>query len=185
MFPLNSFFLPGYSNHSMEESLNTHFPFSLMHLHIYPLILVVCFWTAVTTALPQQTFNSGQNNQDIFSQYSEIPQDKWPRYQGRVVDPTCILTNLGKKHQKRELPTKPPPAYPSSGYCPAWKENTETDLDHENRELCGEGYEPRCCVGKSFGFGFGTVHTPCYQCTPNIHFQLYSFRPSAGGTISS
>lgn len=155
-----------------------------MHLKIFPLLLVACFRTALITALPQQTFNSGQNSQDIYAPYRNIPQDKWPRYKGQLVDPTCILTNLGKEHRKREWPVIPQPAYPSSGYCPAWQQNTETKTDSEDRDLCGDGFEPRCCVGNAFGFGLGTVNTPCYQCTPETHFQLYSFRPSGASELS-
>lgn len=145
-----------------------------MHIKIYPLILVVCSGTA----LSQQLFDSGQNLQDNFDPYSKIPQDIWPRYKGQLVDPRCIITNLGKKHQKREWPRLPQPEYPVPGFCPAWQQNTETETDHEDRNLCGEGFEPRCCAGKAFGFGLGTVRSPCYQCTPDNCFQLYSFRPS-------
>lgn len=155
-----------------------------MHLQIYPLLLVVGFRTALTTALPQQTFDSGQNSRDIFAPYSEIPQDKWPRYKGQLVDPKCILNNLGKEHRKREWPRIPQPVYPSSGYCPAWQKETETETDREDRELCGDGFEPRCCVGKAMGFGRGTIHSPCYQCTPKPHFQLYSFRPSGASVLN-
>lgn len=155
-----------------------------MHLQIYPFLLVVYFRTALTTALPQQNFDSGQNSQDTFAQYSNIPQNIWPRYHGQLVDPQCILTNLGKGHRKRETPRAPRPAYPGPGYCPAWQKDTETESDRENRELCGDGFEPRCCVGEAYGFGLGTVNSPCYQCTPETHFQLYSFRPSGASALN-
>lgn len=140
-----------------------------MPLLIYPLILVVCFGTALTIALPQQTPNSGQNPQDAFNLYGKIPQDKWPTYKGVVIDPQCILTELRKKHQKREWPAIPKPVYPTPGYCPTLPQDTETDTatDREDRELCGEGFEPRCCTGKEFGFGLGTIRSTCYQCTPD------------------
>lgn len=155
-----------------------------MHLPIYPFLLVMCFRTALTTALPQQNFYSGQNSQDIFAPYSNIPQDKWPRYQGQLVDPQCILTNLGKEDRKREWPTIPQPVYPLPESCPAWQQDTETETEREDRELCGDGFEPRCCVGKAYGFGLGTVRTPCYQCTPETHFQFYSFRPSGASALN-
>lgn len=160
-------------NYFKLESLGTHFPVQLMHLPVYPLILVVCFGTALTIALPQQAPNSGQNPQDPFYLYSQIPQEKWPRYKGAVIDPQCILTDLRKNHQKREWPIIPKPVYPAPGYCPAWPQNTETntetetETDRENRELCGDGFQPRCCTGPEFGFGLGTMNSPCYQCTPD------------------
>lgn len=168
-----------------KESLNTthFFQFSFMHLQIYALILVLCCsGTALTTALPQQSFNSGQNPEDIFSAYSSIPQDKWPRYKGQVIDPRCILNNLGKKHHKREWPRIPQPVYPS-GYCPAWQQQTETETDREDRELCGDGFEPRCCAGEATGFGLGTMRSPCYQCTyAGQPFSIILLsRPSWGG----
>ncbi|MCJ1346148.1 hypothetical protein MMC31_004362, partial [Peltigera leucophlebia] len=137
-----------------------------MRLPIYPLILGVCFGTALTAALPKQTPNPGQNSQNGFDLYNNIPQDKWPTFKGQLVDPQCILRNLGKKHQKREWPSIPQPVYPMpGGSCPAWQQNTETETetDREDRELCGDGFEPRCCVGKAFGFGLGTIRQPCYQ----------------------
>lgn len=156
-----------------------------MHLQIYPLLLVVGFRTALTTALPQQTFDSGQKSQDMYAPYSNIPQDKWPRYKGQLVDPKCILNILSKEHRKREWPKIPQPVYPSPEFCPAWqKKDTETETDREDRELCADGFEPKCCVGKGFGFGLGTAHSPCHQCMPETHFQLYSFRPSRASALN-
>lgn len=136
-----------------------------MHLLLYPLILAVCFGTALTTA--QQTSNSGQNPQDPYNLYSGIPQEQWPRYKGAVIDPQCILTDLRKNHHKRERPANSKHDNPAPGYCPAWPQETETETetDREDRELCGDGFEPRCCTGTAFGFGLGTIISPCYQCT--------------------
>lgn len=144
-----------------------------MRLAIYPLILGV-FGTALTTALPQQTPNSDQN---VFNLYDNIPKDKWPKFKGQLVVPQCILNKLGEKHQKREWPRIPQPVYPLPDSCPAWQQqNTETETDREDRELCGEGFEPRCCSGSAYGFGLGTVRDPCYQCTLEI-ITIYFFIP--------